>query len=105
MPYPKPSIRPALVSRTLALPTHSPKRTQPEPTKRHGETNGNRDSPGSRMPGCVLHILADPRGAAEGGHRQKHGASHFQPQLVHRAAERSSGGAYTAHQRAEQAVA
>src|ERR1700680_3074647 len=88
-------------SLTLTFPSSLPERTKAEPGKCQREANCNRDPAGSRLSVSVLHVLTDSLNAAEGRHRQEHGASNLQPQLVRRAPERSCGGADAAHHRIE----
>src|ERR1035438_10479179 len=53
----------------LTLLSAPPKRAEPEPGKRQGETNGNRNSPRRGTSRGVFHVFADARDTAEQCHQ------------------------------------
>ena len=73
----------------LSLLLHSPKRSHPEPGKRHCETNCNHHPPRSNSSGLVFCIFVRQRDAAKASHREENKPCYLKPKLVKHAPERS----------------
>ena len=89
----------------LALPPHSPERSQPEPGKGHGAANCNRQPSAAHPPGMIFPVFLDRSAAKTQGHHEEDNPRNLKPQLVQRAPERACRGTDGAHDGAERAAA